>query len=164
MLVVFGNFGSRTTFLCLKGLVMSDYEDKCKYYENLYKPKSSSSGSSGSGKSTTTKATSNSPQPCPTPTPTSSSSSSSSSDSVDSSAYVEMLEDRGQLQNLISNTRTSKTTYNTEVGTLSQSMTLIDNSSPVVEAMISHLNEVLGDDSYNQAYDSAITSVSNSMP
>ena len=27
---------------------MSDYEDKCKYYENLYKPKQTTSGNAGS--------------------------------------------------------------------------------------------------------------------
>lgn len=136
MLVMFGNFGSRTTFLCLKGLVMSDYEDKCKYYENLYKPKSSSSGSSGSGSgksSTTTKTTSNSPQPCPTPTP--SSSSDSNYDEEEEARRI-AEEQRSQVSALKTAVSTSKGLFNGDVSSINSFLGNLEDDSPIVGAFV----------------------------
>ncbi|MBO7424786.1 MAG: hypothetical protein J6U23_03855 [Clostridiales bacterium] len=138
---------------------MSDYEDKCKYYENLYKPKNSSSGSSGSGKTTTTTKTSGG-----SPSPSSSGSSTGSSSSVDSSAYAEMMEDRGQLQNLASETRSSKREYDADVDTLSTEIGKLDSSSIVLSKVIEELQAELSVDTYDGEYDSAINNVVNATP
>ncbi len=143
---------------------MSDYEDKCKYYENLYKPKSSSSGSSTSGKSTTTKASGGSSTPCTTSSSSSSGSSSSSSGGVDSSAYAEMMEDRGQLQNLASVTRSSKREYDADVDTLSSEIGKLDSSSIVLSKVIEKLQAELSVDTYDVEYDNAINRVVNATP
>ncbi|MCR5804128.1 MAG: hypothetical protein K6G47_07675 [Clostridia bacterium] len=113
---------------------MGTYEDKCKYYENLYKPKSSSSGSSSGGKSsTTTKTTSNSPQPCPTPTP--SSSSDSSYDEEEEARRI-AEEQRSQVSALKTAVSTSKGLFNGDVSSINSFLGNLEDDSPIVGAFV----------------------------
>ena len=74
------------------------------------------------------------------------------------------METRGQLNNLITNTRSSKGSYDGDIGTLKQAIGTVDRSSPVVENMLTYLTGLLGDQSYDNAYEDAISHVSRSMP
>ena len=133
---------------------MSDYEDKCKYYENLYKPKSSSSGSSGSGKSsTTTKKTNNSPQPCPTPTP--SSSSDSSYDEEEEARRI-AEEQRSQVSALKTAVSTSKGLFNGDVSSINSFLGNLEDDSPIVGAFITLIEGKVGALSEDGSYQDLI--------
>ena len=133
-------------------MTQKEYEE---YYRNLYAPKNTkSSGSSGSSNKKNTGSGGSS----------GSSGSSSSSSDDNNNWYAELMETRGQLNNLITNTRSSKGSYDGDIGTLKQAINTVDKSSPVVQNMLTYLTGLLGDQSYDNAYEDAISHVSRSMP
>ena len=137
-------------------MTQKEYEE---YYRNLYAPKntkSSSSSGSSNKKNTGSGGSSGSSG--------SSSSSSSSSSDDNNNWYAELMETRGQLNNLITNTRSSKGSYDGDISTLKQAINTVDKSSPVVQNMLTYLTGLLGDQSYDNAYEDAISHVSRSMP
>ena len=133
-------------------MTQKEYEE---YYRNLYAPKNTkSSSSSGSSNKKNTGSGGSS----------GSSGSSSSSSDDNNNWYAELMETRGQLNNLITNTRSSKGSYDGDIGTLKQAINTVDKSSPVVQNMLTYLTGLLGDQSYDNAYEDAISHVSRSMP
>ena len=89
------------------------------------------------------------------------------SDNIDSE-YVRMLEDRGQLQTLASKARSSQSSYNNDVDTLSSALNSalnsLDVSSIVLSNAVSILQTELSVDTYDSEYNSAISSVVSHTP
>ena len=54
--------------------------------------------------------------------------------------------------------------FDGDIGTLKQAINTVDKSSPVVQNMLTYLTGLLGDQSYDNAYEDAISHVSRSMP
>lgn len=79
------------------------------------------------------------------------------SDSTSSS--VEYRIDREQLNALLSATRRSKGSFDSDIASVSSSLSQIDDSSPFVSTMKEYIAGLLSDESYDDYYDTAIGAV-----
>ncbi|MBO7453193.1 MAG: hypothetical protein J6U54_22910 [Clostridiales bacterium] len=92
-----------------------------------------------------------------------SSGTSSSDDSKESAAEIARRIDREQLGALLGAVKSSRNTFDGDVTTIRSAVVLIDNSSPVVSKMSSHITTMLSDSTYDDDYDSVIRSIQNAL-
>lgn len=75
----------------------------------------------------------------------------------------EEKKDREQLTALKTATCDSKDSYDTDITSLTNAISLIDSESPIVSAMTEYLSGLLGDGSFDTNYDTAIFNININM-
>jgi len=142
---------------------MGEYEEKVKYYENLYKPKSSTTNSTktnGTKKNNTVKTTT-------ATTTTTTSASSSSSDGGSSTNYddyiaaIELLLE--ELRNLKAATNGSKGIYDNNISSLRSSISTFDPYSPIMGALASWITNEIGTFDCDSRYDRVINDIQRAI-
>ena len=133
---------------------MGEYEDKVKYYENLYKPKSSTTNNS-------TK-TSNSVKTTTTTTTSASSSGSGSSSNYDEyMAAMDLLLE--ELRNLKAATKGSKYCYDNNISSLKSSVSTFDTYSPIMRALASWITSEIATFDCDSDYDEVINDIQHAI-
>lgn len=75
----------------------------------------------------------------------------------------EAKKDREQLSALRTATCNSKGSYDSDITSLSNAISLIDSESPIVSAMTDFLSGLLGDVTFDSNYDTAISRINNCL-
>ena len=75
----------------------------------------------------------------------------------------EERKDREQLAALKSATSSSKSSYDSDITSLSNAISLIDSESPIVSAMTEYLSGLLGDGTFDSNYDTAISKINSNL-